>query len=217
MRTALVLSLATPILMAVAYGAGRSMAKEDPVHPIPSAESQAAAPPGAALTSRTRPRRPNAFLDAARAAQQGSHASEAEDSPRMPADAPAAADEAGPIEELSDEQVAEQQKKLLAELYQNLETRFQGQTVDPGFRRATEGRLREAASGIAALDALASARLTVESMECRSDTCKTTLRHQTPTLGPEAIQAFIVRSGTGLEQHFRYEEGRTIVYTVRQK
>jgi hypothetical protein len=216
MRTVLVLSLATPILMALAYGAGRSMAKEDPAPPVPSAEPHAAASPEAALTSRASSRKPSGLLRAAKAAQRAEAASNVGD-PARELDEPTAADDVDPSEELTDEQVAVQEKKLLGELYQTLENRFQGQAVDSSFRRATETRLRDAVSGLSTLEGLASAQLTVESMDCRSDTCKTTLRHRTAALGPEAIQAFIVRSGTGLEQHFRYEEGRTTVYTVRQK
>lgn len=101
----------------------------------------------------------------------------------------------------------------LQELYARLERRLESERVDPSWRREAEIPLREV------LEALDPERLQVDSIDCREDICKTSLRHETAQMPRELALKFVTSPDgpIGFEHHFRYDNGKTTIYSLQPK
>ena len=97
-----------------------------------------------------------------------------------------------------------------ARLHEQLEKRLAGQGVDTTWRRHAEAQLSLGVQGIAGND------LQLESTSCREDVCKTVIKHEGTQVDGDRLTRFIMATARGLEHHFKYEEGRLTVYSIRR-
>jgi hypothetical protein len=113
-------------------------------------------------------------------------------------------------ERMSSEEIAAFEKQDQRTRNELLDRRFDGQATDRNWSYATEQQLTTAIRGIPPIN-----DVRLASVQCRSDMCKTTLEHPDAQPVGDFIQAFVMSGMSHLEHHFRYEEGRVLIYSLR--
>jgi hypothetical protein len=109
-----------------------------------------------------------------------------------------------------EEALLEDAKKAQA-WYERLENRYESQPVDASWSRNTSGALQQS---LATIDP---EHVSVASVDCRTDTCKTTLSHGGSKITPDFIRSFMMQTRPGIEHHFQYEGDETVIYSIDQK
>jgi hypothetical protein len=118
-------------------------------------------------------------------------------------------DEAESIADMTFDEIKAYESRQQAALYERLNARFSGQHEDRSWRISAEERLS------AAFHAIGSDGVEIGRSECRSDICMTALIHDGRRPPPGLIGGFTSQFVPGFEHVFRYDDGRTTIYSIR--
>jgi hypothetical protein len=113
--------------------------------------------------------------------------------------------------ELTFEESQREESRIRQVWYDGLERRFGAQAVDSSWSRETQGLLKDS------LAAVAPEHVSVASVDCRMNMCKTSLLHKSTELPRDFVQGFATRMQPGVEHHFRYQPGETLIYSIEQR
>jgi hypothetical protein len=111
----------------------------------------------------------------------------------------------------SREQLLALEREATARFYDELEIRFEEQSSDPHWSVDTERALRDA------MRTGDSIPVTAESIECRSNSCRSVLSHEARRPAMEFLNAMVDATASQLNHTFQYEDGRTVIYSFRQR
>jgi hypothetical protein len=119
------------------------------------------------------------------------------------------AEAAQPSRESHEERLA-QERRAAERFYSELDQKFEAQPVDGSWRREAQSVLSSALNSVSAHNAR------LEGSECRSDLCKTTLSHAERRPNQQMLIALVDATASHLDHSFQYEDGRTIIYSIRK-
>jgi hypothetical protein len=109
------------------------------------------------------------------------------------------------------EQVLAREREAAIQFYEDLDVRFEEEARDPSWSANAETALR------GAMRTAESTGIATDSVECRSTSCRTVLRHEARRPARGFLDAMVDATASQLGHSFQYEDGRTVIYSFRQQ
>lgn len=121
-------------------------------------------------------------------------------------------DDDGPKPERTEAERLAEERVVLERTYSALDARFGAQRGDPTWSAAAEanleGAFRKALEG--------NGEVRVENVECGAELCRSSFAVEDRGARQQFVGAFTANGPPGLEHHFKYEETRTTIFSIRR-
>lgn len=121
-------------------------------------------------------------------------------------------DDDGPKPERTEAERLAEERVVLQRTYSALDARFGAQQRDSAWSAAAEANLEGAFQSSLEGDG----KMRVEDVECGAELCRSSFAVEDKGARRQFVAAFTANGPPGLEHHFKYEETRTTIYSIRR-